>query len=313
MKKLILILLILILLVLAGIYILIPGKITISKSIKIAANRNALYRKLEAGESWKEWWPGDKTATDTPFTYSFNGIRFKPEPSRVLSVPVSIDAGNFVTATEFTFIPNNVDTTTIHIETTVPVSANPIKRVRQYFAGEKLEDSFSKILESINSTYSKIGNLYNYNIEKKRVVDSTLVSTFEETKGNPSIAGIYALIDNLKDYIKKNDAVETGFPMLNIHTTDSVTYLVRVAIPVNKRLPNSGNISYKWMLPGGNILITEVKGGQTEINKAYKQVLNYIDDHDRTAPAIPFESLVTDRRNEPDSSKWITRIYYPVI
>jgi hypothetical protein len=67
------------------------------------------------------------------------------------------------------------------------------------------------------------------------------------------------------------------------------------------------------MLGGGNILITEVKGGQNEITNAYKQIQNYVSDYNRSAPAIPFESLVTDRRKEPDSSKWITRIYYPVI
>jgi hypothetical protein len=64
---------------------------------------------------------------------------------------------------------------------------------------------------------------------------------------------------------------------------------------------------------GGNMLVTEVKGGQIEVNKASVQLLNYISDYNRTAPAIPFESLVTDRRKEPDSSKWITRIYYPVM
>ena len=67
------------------------------------------------------------------------------------------------------------------------------------------------------------------------------------------------------------------------------------------------------MLPGGNILITEVKGGPEEIKKAYRQVELYISDFQRVAPAIPFESLVTDRRAEKDSTKWITRIYYPVM
>ena len=67
------------------------------------------------------------------------------------------------------------------------------------------------------------------------------------------------------------------------------------------------------MLGGGNILITEVKGGSNKINNAYKQIRNYISDYNRIAPAIPFESLVTDRSKEPDSSKWVTRIYYPVM
>jgi hypothetical protein len=39
----------------------------------------------------------------------------------------------------------------------------------------------------------------------------------------------------------------------------------------------------------------------------------YISDHERVPPAIPFLSLVTNRMLEPDSSKWITLIYYPVM
>jgi hypothetical protein len=40
---------------------------------------------------------------------------------------------------------------------------------------------------------------------------------------------------------------------------------------------------------------------------------NYISDYGRTIVAIPFASLITDRRLEPDSAKWVTRIYWPLI
>ncbi|MBC7872958.1 MAG: GyrI-like domain-containing protein, partial [Ferruginibacter sp.] len=134
-----------------------------------------------------------------------------------------------------------------------------------------------------------------------------------EMKGHPTINDIYGLVDELNAYIKQKGAAGTGNPMLNIFTKDSITYLLKVAIPVNKKLPPSGNMSYRWMLGGGNILITSVKGGDDEIQKAFFQIQQYISDYKRVAPAIPFQSLVTDRRNEPDSSKWITWIYYPVM
>ena len=121
------------------------------------------------------------------------------------------------------------------------------------------------------------------------------------------------MVDELRAYILQQGAKETGYPMLNVFTKDSINYLVKVALPVSKALPSSGTMSYRWMLPGGNILITEVKGGPEEIKRAYRQVELYISDFQRVAPAIPFESLVTDRRAEKDSTKWITRIYYPVM
>ena len=44
-----------------------------------------------------------------------------------------------------------------------------------------------------------------------------------------------------------------------------------------------------------------------------KQMEQYVSDHKYVRIAIPFQSLVTDRMNEPDSSKWITKIYYPIM
>jgi hypothetical protein len=38
-----------------------------------------------------------------------------------------------------------------------------------------------------------------------------------------------------------------------------------------------------------------------------------VQDHQRVAPAIPFQSLVTDRTKQPDTSKWVTRLYWPIM
>jgi hypothetical protein len=101
--------------------------------------------------------------------------------------------------------------------------------------------------------------------------------------------------------------------MLNIETADSINYHVRVALPISKVLSTSGEILEKRMPGQGNILVTEFKGGIDAANKAFAQIENYANDYQRVAPAIPFYSLVTDRLAEPDSSKWITKIYFPVM
>ena len=62
----------------------------------------------------------------------------------------------------------------------------------------------------------------------------------------------------------------------------------------------------------GNILVGEVKGGLSTILNAEKQLANYVFDYGKASPAIPFQSLVTDRSLEADSSKWITRLNYPI-
>jgi hypothetical protein len=63
----------------------------------------------------------------------------------------------------------------------------------------------------------------------------------------------------------------------------------------------------------GDILVTEVRGGPHHIKKGLQQLEYYLNDYQRTSPAIPFESLITDRSIQPDTAQWVTRIYYPVI
>jgi effector-binding domain-containing protein len=313
MKRISLILAVVLLLLLAFTYLFIPNRITVSENITIAANPEAIFRKLGDTTEWQKWWPGEKKDLAAKHSFTLNGFRYSLDDKKILSLPISISNQIFKALTELTFIPENTDESTLSLNGVIPTSYNPIRRIQLFFTANKIKKDITTLLQSIKSYYSTTSSLYGYDIQKKQVVDSTLLSTSKEIKGYPSTETVYSLIDELKNYIKQQAANETGYPMRNIFTKDSITYLVKVAIPVDKKLPSSGNIVYRWMLGGGNILITEVKGGEGEIQKAYNQIQNYISDNKRVAPAIPFESLVTDRRQEADSSKWITRIYYPVM
>ena len=61
------------------------------------------------------------------------------------------------------------------------------------------------------------------------------------------------------------------------------------------------------------VLATHIKGGTYKIYHALGQMQTYLNDYHLFSPAIPFQSLVTNRLSEPDSSKWITNIYYPLL
>ena len=65
------------------------------------------------------------------------------------------------------------------------------------------------------------------------------------------------------------------------------------------------------MVPG-NILVSEIKGGDYSAREALREMHQFMTDNNMSSPAIPFQSLVTNRMEEPDTLKWITKIYYPV-
>lgn len=315
MKKLFFVSFVLILLTLL-LYIMIPNKISINETLTINANHEAAYRTLTNLDSWHKWWPGNEKVNNpnkSSAHFSFNGNIYSINDKMSYSLVIGIDTKQFTAKTIFNIFPFTSDSIKLNWIVDIPVSYNPIKRVQEYLDAKKIETDINNILKIIASFISKDENIYGIAVTQKPVIDSILVSTFDNSKGYPSTQYIYNLISELKIYIANNGAKETGFPMLNILTPDSTNYLTRVAIPVDKKLNNHGKISYKGMLGGGKILIAEVKGDSKKVNIAMKQMEDYLRDHHYVAPAIPFLSLVTDRTKEKDSSKWITRIYCPIM
>ena len=87
-----------------------------------------------------------------------------------------------------------------------------------------------------------------------------------------------------------------------------------VAIPTNKVLPDNGNIAFKILLADKDKTLTaEVQGGLQNIKKAYEELNMYMKDYNLSSRVIDWQSLITDRSKETDSTKWITKIYIPVV
>lgn len=154
-------------------------------------------------------------------------------------------------------------------------------------------------------------NIYGINIKKEKVKDTLVVVIKEQATSYPSVADVYSRVHLLQKYISTRGAKAINFPMLHVQAASAGEYEMMVAIPTNIALPDSAFIQFNRLV-SGNILTAQVKGGHASILQGIKEMENYIQDHQMNAPALPFESLVTDRLTEPDSLQWITKLYYPV-
>lgn len=294
-------------------YLFLPGNISIDRKLDATINLKTLQRGLLDENTWKQWWPGKTVDANGSTLFEYNGSTYSISDKQLSTITLSVKKDNFSTTAAINFIPRDEIHVIIsgHINEDLP--ALPVSRIRAYLNSKTLSNDLGDILERIRQFYSNNDHIYGIHIEKALVKDSSLISTSGISKGYPNPPFIYKMINDLKAYALLHQAKETDYPMLNVYTQDSINFLTRVALPVDKKLPSSGKIEYKWMLGGGNILVTEVKGGPGKINEAIHQVENYITDYNRTPPAISFQSLVTDRVKEPDSTKWITKLYYPVM
>ena len=273
--------------------------------VTVSANPTAASRHINNPAQWSSWWPGETPLVFEDRQYTIN--------------PLTFDAANMIITNDkdsmsgiIKLYPLSTDSLSIHWEFTKEASANPIQHIKNYFFVKRTRNQLNDIIESMKEFISSPQNLYGFEVEQTTVTDTLLVAIKTSIDHYPNTDDVYRLVERLRNYIKQSNAEETNVPMLNILKIDSTKYQYMVAIPVNKILPGEGEIQMKRMIPG-NILVTEIRGGEATIDAAFNSFDNLITDYKRKSPAIPFQLLITNRQEVRDTSRWITKLYYPVI
>lgn len=316
MKKFLLILLSLLVLLSVSSYIFIPSTLQISKADYIKGNVYGAYRVLSNKKTWGKWWPensisSDKVDSSGTQTFAYKGFKYQLSQKYYNAIEVQMRTKHSVIDSRIILIKIKDDSVILDWKCTLATSINPITRILKYAEAEKIRNNMTGILSNLSSYLDDQKNIYGVKFNLVMSKDSTMVLTKKISKKYPTTSDIYELVTKLKKYIASENAKESNYPMLHVKVLDDSTYETMVAIPVNKRLTGNSTISYSHFVPW-KVITAEVIGGNKTVNEALKQMKIFISDYQISAMAIPFESLVTDRSKEPDTTKWITRIYTPV-
>jgi hypothetical protein len=291
-------------------YLLIPSDLTVVRLVPASCKADVAFRMLAQQKNWDRWWPGDKDSFGykglsygfTKLSYQLINVRIRNEGtdynSRLAAIPVG-----------------KLDSMYLQWECPLHGGMNPYKRFRQYVLAREIARNMSEILDSLSRFLGRKENIYGAAIRRGTTMDSTLVTTQAVFAGYPTTTDIYDLLHRLKAFIKVEGAAQTDSPMMHVeplHNKGKDSFQLMVAIPVDRMLSGKGPIDIKRLAPGTPFLIIDVEGGESAVNNALKGLHQYIQDYQKTVMAIPFRSLLTDRSQEPDSSKWKTRIYCPI-
>jgi len=312
-KSLIVFVLVLIIVVFGVIYIFIPREIQVDKLVLVSITPSAARRTITDEKTWKNWWPGDSNRPGK-FNFNFQQSNFSITEELYNGFQIEIANGKdtLKSLLHLIPIPKNIDSTAIQWAASIETSSNPIRRVQQYFTARRIRSDVDSLLSALAAFLDKQENVYGMKIERQVVSDTLLVYKQFDFTHSPSTTDVYGMINDLQTKIRKVGIHQTHYPMLNIIKLDSSKFRAMVAIPVDKEIETHDSLLYIRMVRGW-ILVSEIRGGQYTIQKAMEQMGNFVSDNARVSVAMPFESLVTDRFNQPDTSQWITRIYFPVV
>jgi hypothetical protein len=167
------------------------------------------------------------------------------------------------------------------------------------------------VLEAFRSFVGVAKNIYGVDFQRTMSNDSTLITIIRMEPVYPSTDYIYEKIDSLRAYAAANGARVINHPMLNVTQEATGQYRVMVALSLDKTLAGNDRIVIKRFVPW-KMIEGEVLGGVRDVQRAMRQLYRFRDDYRLSIMALPFQSLVTDRRQERDSTKWVTKVLAPI-
>jgi hypothetical protein len=285
--------------------LLIPAKRQHKQTLTIECPPDAVTRFMIASNEWKKWWPGQQI-NDTTFVFQHTNYTIK----HILMNGFFMVSANQRSAIELSFVPALNNHTQFTIICTGLLSYNPFKRIVQLFSREEKQKAIN-FMEQCQSFFSKTSNVYGYTIERNRVSLLNWMSAKHLFTQYPSTTEMYSVIEGLEKYIQSQNGAILGAPIVHIRTLDTNQFELMTALPVTQAVTPNNQYSIKQMVPGF-MLTGQVKGGTYTVTEAEKSMENYVRDYRKQSPAIPFQTLITDRRKETDTSKWVTQLNYPV-
>ena len=111
---------------------------------------------------------------------------------------------------------------------------------------------------------------------------------------------------------QKNKIEMAGMPCGIYYSQDMYgnTFDLAQAIPVSSKTNLKGFTNIE--IPAGKALQVDYYGGYYGMADAHKAIDNYCKSKGITSKRPVIEQYITDPETEPDSSKWLTTIYYPI-
>ncbi len=112
-------------------------------------------------------------------------------------------------------------------------------------------------------------------------------------------------------HVTGNRGAPTGQPFARYEMVGDHVFDIEAGIPVAEHVAPTEEIQQSSLPAGPAAKLVHV-GPYERLEDAHKALHQWIDDNGREAVGNPWEIYVTDPGEEPDNSKWITEVYYPL-
>ena len=326
-----------ILLVLAGIVILflliglaLPSTVEVSKSTTIQAPASYAYEEVNNLENWSKWsyW----NSSDTTMIINYGDVRSGEGASYTWSSPEMGDGKMTITEsiedsivrTDFDFMEMGTakgwytfshedDGTIVTMSFTTEFGMNPVARWMGVMMRGEIEKAFDFSLDRLKEIAE---GKPTFNMDIGEVALSPIryigLSATMDPRDDADVSLRMGMLYSRLATILQRSGVEPDGPPFSLYpafTETSMDVICAMPLAYNVTLPAQYPID---SLSGGRAIKGTHYGAYEGLTESHSEIARYVEYKGLSLAGPPMEVYITDPGMEPDTTKWITEIYYPV-
>jgi effector-binding domain-containing protein/uncharacterized protein YndB with AHSA1/START domain len=172
---------------------------------------------------------------------------------------------------------------------------------------EKGLSNFKQLVESLPDMEGRTGEIKEFQFE-----GLLSVTMKDECPMNKLSSKMMEMYPELMNFLNKNNLDISGPPFALYHESDKEGYtILQCGLPIKSKVEGNDNISFLEIVPTKTIMASHF-GHYNTVNITYKNILEYIKSNELEITGVPWEMYITDPMQEPDQSKWETKVYFPI-
>jgi effector-binding domain-containing protein len=323
-----------VLVVLLGLYVIAavvaPATLVVEKSTVINAPASSVYSNVVCFKNWEPWNPWDAMdpTTENEYSgeecgvgaiYSWNGEKTGTGTQNMVEVRENeyikttlVFGGTVEPQTSEWFFEETDEGTKVtwnYIGTETSFFSKPGNLMGQIFLGKAYESGLAALKQVVETSPAPAMEA-SIDIQEIETEETKYLLITDEVEPT-NIAMYFAEnFPKIMGYAQENGASMAGSPTGIYFTwTDTLTKMA-AAIPVDKEVAGNDEIEYR-VIPAGNALRVDHYGNYDEVGPAHYAMEEYANEKGYSL-SFAIETYVTDPEEEPDTSKWLTQITYPI-
>lgn len=188
---------------------------------------------------------------------------------------------------------------------------NPVARWMGLFFESMIGPDFEQGIENLKIVAEIIVQEGRPIVEIVQLPEFNYISVRDEVELEDVSTQMGQVYSQLMNLIERHDLVMTDMPFAIYHKIDGNRIDLECGIPVDYGIdPQGGVLSGK--MPSRTYAVADHIGSYENLDQTHSFIQRWIPENGLSLAGSPMEKYLTDPQQQPDESKWVTVIYYPV-